>query len=168
MSDTVWSIAEDNDGRMYLGTERGLDQLDVVTGRVRHFTTADGLAGAQVNRCLRDRHGNMWVATSGGLSMLTPGLTTGDERASSGPLPIYLRRVQIAGQDLTLPESGSAQIKSIELPYSRNNVLIEYAAVSFRGRTDYQYRLDGVDADWSPRTSERTVNYARLAPGTYR
>jgi glucose-6-phosphate-specific signal transduction histidine kinase len=32
----------------------------------------------------------------------------------------------------------------------------------------YQYRLEGADADWQPLTTQRTVNYASLAPGRYR
>jgi ligand-binding sensor domain-containing protein len=40
-SDTVWAIAEDDVGRMYLGTGKGLDQLDLNNGRIRHFNTDD-------------------------------------------------------------------------------------------------------------------------------
>ena len=32
----------------------------------------------------------------------------------------------------------------------------------------YQYRLEGTDADWTSPSELRTVNYASLAPGTYR
>jgi signal transduction histidine kinase len=165
-SDAVWTITEDDAGRIYLGTERGLDQLDVTTGQVRHFTTAEGLAGSQINRCMCDSHGNMWVATSGGLSRLDPRT----KHDSSGPPPVYLRRVQVAGEDLALPETGTTQISAIELPYSRNNILIEYAGLSFRGGPgpDYQYKLEGVDTDWSAPSPLRSINYARLSPGSYR
>jgi ligand-binding sensor domain-containing protein/two-component sensor histidine kinase len=165
-SDAVWTITEDEAGRIYLGTERGLDQLDVSTSQVRHFTTAEGLAGSQINRCMRDSHGNIWVATSGGLSRLDPRA----HRDLGGPSPIYLRRVQVAGEDLPLPETGTTQIPPIELPYGRNNILIEYAGLSFRGGTgpEYQYRLEGVDADWSKPGLQRSVNYARLGPGKYK
>jgi hypothetical protein len=32
----------------------------------------------------------------------------------------------------------------------------------------YQYELEGADRDWSPPTDQRSVNYANLAPGSYR
>jgi signal transduction histidine kinase len=32
----------------------------------------------------------------------------------------------------------------------------------------YQYKLEGVDPDWSSPTEERTVNYSRLSSGSYR
>jgi ligand-binding sensor domain-containing protein/two-component sensor histidine kinase len=165
-SDAVWSITEDDSGRIYLGTERGLDQLDVSTGQVRHFTTAEGLAGSEINRCMRDSRGNIWVAASGGLSRLDPRAV----RHWVGPPPVYLRRVQVAGEDLALPDTGTTQLPAIELSYSRNNILIEYAGLSFRGGPgpEYQYRLEGIDSDWSAPGLQRSVNYARLAPGSYR
>jgi ligand-binding sensor domain-containing protein/two-component sensor histidine kinase len=165
-SDSVWTITEDHAGRIYLGTERGLDQLDVSTGQVRHYTMADGLAGSQINRCMRDSNGNIWVATSSGLSRLDPLA----QRDLGGPPPTYLTRVQVAGEDLPLPETGTTKISPIEVPYGRNNILIEYAGLSFRGGAgpEYQYRLEGVDADWSNPSLQRSVNYARLGPGKYK
>jgi signal transduction histidine kinase len=32
----------------------------------------------------------------------------------------------------------------------------------------YRYKLEGADAEWSAPTAQRSVNYARLAPGSYR
>ena len=72
VSDTVWSIAEDDYGRIYLGTGKGLDQLDPTTGRIHHFNTKDGLTSDLINHCLRDRDGNIWVANSLGLSKFNP------------------------------------------------------------------------------------------------
>jgi len=78
--------------------------------------------------------------------------------------------VQVAGEDLALPDTGTIQLPAIELPYSRNNILIEYGGLSFRGGPgpEYEYRLEGVDSDWSAPSLQRSVNYARLAPGSYR
>lgn len=164
-SDTVWAITEDDVGRIYFGTGRGLDRLDLATGHIRHFTTADGLVGDQVNHCLKDRQGNIWVATTG-LSRVNPR----SERPPTEPPPIYVSRVQVAGEDLPLAETGATLIPPMELSSSRNNLLIEYVGLSFQGEQalNYQYKLEGVDADWSLPTDQRTVNYAKLSPGTYR
>ncbi|MBI3949138.1 MAG: hypothetical protein HY314_01580 [Acidobacteria bacterium] len=55
-----------------MGTGRGLDQLDPMTGHIHHFTTADGLAGDLVNHCVKDSQGHIWIATTTGLSKLNP------------------------------------------------------------------------------------------------
>lgn len=165
-SDTVWSITEDDAGRMYFGTERGLDRLDPATGRIRHFTTADGLAGDRVNHCMKDSNGHIWVATLDGISRLDPRA----EPASSLAPSIYLSRVQIAGEDLPMAETGASSVSQIELSASRNNLLIQYTGIDFHDNHQlrYQYELEGVDTDWNAPTEERSVNYARLSPGHYK
>lgn len=165
-SDTVWTIAEDDFGRIYLGTGKGLDQLDQASGRIRHFNSRDGLAGDVINRCLKDRRGDLWIATTRGLSRFNPRA----ERPPEAPPPVYLKRVLLAGEELLLAETGTMLLPEVLLPATRNNLLIEYVALSFRAeeKLNYQYRLEGLDADWSAPTRERTVNYAYLAPGTYR
>jgi ligand-binding sensor domain-containing protein/signal transduction histidine kinase len=164
--DTVWSIAEDDVGRIYLGTEQGLDQLDPTTGRIRHFTTADGLVGNRIQHCLRDREGNIWVATTKGVSKLNPRA----ERAVKQPPLIYLSRIQVGGVDRAVPERGAVRLPELTLSASQNNVRIEYVGLSFQSEQalKYEYKLEGVDADWNPPTEERSVHYASLSPRTYR
>ncbi|HEX3228244.1 MAG TPA: two-component regulator propeller domain-containing protein [Pyrinomonadaceae bacterium] len=106
-SDTVWSITEDDAGRMYFGTERGLDRLDIATGRIRHFTKQNGLAGDHVNCCMKDSRGFIWVTTTIGISRLDPRA----ERTSAKEPPIYLSRVQIAGKELPMSETGGERLK---------------------------------------------------------
>ena len=165
-SDTVWSITEDDAGRMYFGTERGLDRLDTATGRIRHFSMADGLAGDHVNSCVKDSRGYIWVATITGVSRLDPRA----ERTSAQAPSVYLSRVQIAGEDVAMAETGTSVVTQGDLPASRNNLLIQYTGIDFNDdhRLLYQYELEGVDADWSAPTDQMAVNYARLAPGAYR
>lgn len=164
-SDTVWAITEDDFGRMYLGTGKGLDQLDLTSGRIRHFNTDDGLASDLINYCLKARDGNIWIATTLGLSKFNPHA----EQAVDPPAPIYLSRVQIAGEELLLPETGARRLPELELSASRNNLFIEYLAPAFQGEHElqYQYKLEGVDADWSAPTEARSINYANLAAGSY-
>ena len=164
-SDAVWAIAEDNAGRMYFGTGKGLDQLDLATGRIRHFNTDDGLASDIVNSCFKDHEGNIWIGTTLGLSKFNPRA----ERTATAAAPIYLSRVQIAGEDLGLPETGASRIPQVELSAARNNVTIDYVALSFQGENElrYQYKLDGIDKDWSAPADVRSINYAHLAPGSY-
>jgi signal transduction histidine kinase len=164
-ADRVVSITEDNFGRIYFATSRGLDQLDPATGRIRHFTSEDGLPDNGISYCFKDSRGNIWVGTINGLAKLDP-------RAESAKrqLPIYLSRVQVAGEDLPLPETGTLRAPTLRFSASQNNLLIEYAGISFQSERSlrYQYKLDGVDSDWSPPTEQRSLNYARLAPGGYR
>lgn len=114
-SDVVRSITEDDFGRIYLATDRGLAQFDPGADRVRNFTTADGLAGDLVHHCLKDRSGNIWVAAYGGVSKYNPRA----ERRQSQPATINLSRVNAAGEDLPLPETGAVRLPRTTFPFQR-------------------------------------------------
>jgi len=165
-SDSISCITADDEGRIYLGTSRGLNQLDPETGRIRHFRKWDGLAGDAITDCVKDRQGNIWIGTTSGVSRYDPRM----DRSDAPSPPIYLSRVHVAGEDLSVPERGVRWLPERRFRAGQNNIRIEYSAVSFRaGRAlRYQYKLEGADADWSAPTEERSVTYARLAPGTYR
>jgi ligand-binding sensor domain-containing protein len=165
-SNTVWSISEDDSGRIYLGTGRGVARLDPITGRIRHITAGDKLAGDAIGQCMKDKAGNMWIATNSTVIMLGPK----GESVENRPPPIYLTRLQVAGAELALPDGGAISVPPVTLGPSGNNLLIEYVGLDFRSDHElkYQYRLEGVDAQWSALTDQRSVNYAGLGPGSYK
>src|SRR5262249_6087100 len=53
-------VTSDAYGRIYVGTGRGIDRLDPATGRIAHFTSADGLARGIARTAFRDRRGTLW------------------------------------------------------------------------------------------------------------
>jgi ligand-binding sensor domain-containing protein/signal transduction histidine kinase len=165
-SDAVWAITEDNDGRMYFGTSKGLDQFDPDTGAFRHLTSEDGLASDWVNYCLKDSQGSIWVGTTGGVSRFDPET----EHRDSQPPPIYLSRIQVAGEDLPISETGVVAMPAFTLSAAQNNLHIEYVGLSFQEgrRIRYQYKLEGSGSDWSAPTQQRSINFAHLASGSYR
>lgn len=165
-SDAVWAITEDDDGRMYFGTSKGLDQFDPASGVMRHFTSENGLAGDWVNHCFKDSQGNIWAATTGGVSRFNP---RAESRASQPP-PIYLSRIRVAGEDLPVSETGAISIPALTLTATQNNLLIEYVGLNFQEdqKLKYQYKLEGAGADWSEPSEQRAINYAHLSPGSYR
>ncbi|HEX4824743.1 MAG TPA: two-component regulator propeller domain-containing protein [Candidatus Polarisedimenticolaceae bacterium] len=164
-SDTVWALGEDDAGRIYVGTARGLDRLDPETGRIRHFGPADGLAGAIVNDILSDDRGRLWISTNGGISVLDPRT----ERTASRPPAAYVSRVAISGVELELPESGTRRLGELSLPWPRNTIAFSWVAVGFEAERGLRYetRLEGADSAWSKPSDARQVNYANLGPGRY-
>lgn len=166
LSATVWSIAEDNDGRMYFGTGRGLNRFDPNTGIWQSFTTKDGLTGDLVSGLTKDSSGSIWIITGTGVSKLNPNL----ERTNNLPPPIYISRINIAGENLPLSETGFAEISATELDSSKNNLTIDFVGLQFKGENalNYQYKLEGIDKDWSKPVKNRTITFANLGSGNYR
>jgi two-component sensor histidine kinase len=78
--------------------------------------------------------------------------------------------LRIRGVPRPIFELGETQLGELKLAPDENQLQVEFVGLDFRPGAvlRYQYKLEGGNWDWSPPTSERTVNYAGLAPGAYR
>src|SRR5262249_33220437 len=124
-SNDVTCVAEDGDGRLYLGTRRGVDRLDLASGHITHYGTEQGLVDDEVEAAFRDRKGAVWFGTPRGLARLVPGT-----RTPRPPEPVLISRLRAAGRDVPLAELGQAEVAGPDLEYAQNDVLVEFAAVS--------------------------------------
>jgi signal transduction histidine kinase len=165
-SNAVRSITEDREGRIYFGTDRGLDRFDPKSNQWTHFTKQDGLPGNAPNKVLADQNGFIWIVSEGSISRFDPR----KEKEAKSPSPIYFSRLQVAGEEVRLPEGGAEIIPPRELASTQNNLTIAFVAPNYQdvNRLLYQYKLEGVDADWSAPTLERSVTFGSLAAGKYR
>ena len=164
-SNNIRSITEDEWGRIYAGTGHGVDRLDLETGRVKQFTVADGLPKGTIDHSYRDRHGALWFGSVFGLSRFVP------EKQESGTLPsIYITGLRIEGVPRHVSELGEVNLPTLDLPADQRQVSLDFVGVGadLGEELRYQYRLEGAEGDWSAPTSERTINFASLAPGAYR
>ena len=164
-SNVVLAIAEDLYGRIYVGTGHGLDRLDPATGRVKHYTTADGLAGGEIKAAFRARDGWLWVGTTQGLSRFLP-----EPERPALPPPVLLTSLSVGGAAQNVSALGETEMRLADLPASANQLQVDFVGLGFAPGESlrYQYMLEGTDRDWSGPTAQRTVTYARLAPGHYR
>jgi ligand-binding sensor domain-containing protein/signal transduction histidine kinase len=172
-SNEIRCITEDRFGRIYVGTNRGVDRIDPTATRpigmepfgVRHYTWADGLARGTVHFAFRDRHDTLWFLTTDGVSRLVPAPDPSPMRP-----PILITGLKIMGVPQALSELGETQLAHSDLSPSRNEVEIEFLSLDFRQGAElrYQYMLQGTDKHWSASTDERKVLYPSLPPGQYR
>jgi ligand-binding sensor domain-containing protein/signal transduction histidine kinase len=164
-SNQVFSIAEDQSGLLYLSGGRGVDRLDVATGTIRRFPLGEGLPTYEVHQILRDKTGALWFGSGYGLSRYIP-----EPESLRPPQSPLIRRLSIQGKAFPVSDLGESTLSGLALAPGQNNLRIEFASLhfSFGEVLRYQYRLEGADKDWSPLTDQRTVNYANLAPRSYR
>lgn len=164
-SNNLRCITEDLYGNIYVGTVRGVNRLSPETGHVKYYGTSDGLASDFINTAYRDRRGAIWFGTFNGLSKLVP-----EPDLPLLPPPVLISGLRIAGEDYSVSPLGQHEVFVTEQNADRNNLQIDFLSISTGGdaSTRYQYRLEGTDADWSAPTTERSVTFANLLPGTYR
>lgn len=165
LSTQVTCVAEDRRGRVYLGTARGVDRIDVATGKIRHYGRSAGLPNSFVMAALRDRTGAVWFGVYGGLARLEPG----DDPPAPAPA-VRIGVVKVGGRDVALPLVGAAQVSPVEISRGSGPVEIGYFSIGFGIDLSrrYQYRLEGTDTEWSEPSPVRRVRFESLRPGSYR
>jgi PAS domain S-box-containing protein len=164
-TDHVLYVTGDSAGRIYVGSSRGIDRLDPETRQVKHYSTADGLTGGEFTAAFCDQRGALWFGSTTGLSRLIP-----EPDRPTLPPPILIGGLSVAGRPQPLSALGETVISGLEFDSGQNNIQIDFFGMDFGAgeALRYQYKLEGANEDWSELSDQRTVNYASLAPGTYR
>jgi ligand-binding sensor domain-containing protein/two-component sensor histidine kinase len=75
-SNTVLVLHEDDLGRIWAGTNSGINILDPIAKTISVYDQSSGLAGNKVCGILPDENGNYWISTYNGLSYFNPKLET--------------------------------------------------------------------------------------------
>ncbi len=161
-----WCVTEDDHGRIYVGTAVGMDRLDPGSGRVKHLTTADGLAGSRVDTCFRDRRGTLWFGTLEGLSRLTP-----EADPSAPPRRPLITSVLVDGEPLPgVSELGSSEIEGLVLGPQTRSLEIRYASPHFGIGNPPRYEISLPDQEAAPlvTTPQRSILLPRPPSGRHR
>jgi diguanylate cyclase (GGDEF)-like protein len=147
----------DAKGRLWAGTERGVDMWDGV--RWSHFDVNDGLVwdDCNLNAFAEEADGTVWIGTGGGLSRFKPR----PRLATEAPLEVIFTKLTIGQMDVSglhNPSFGSHS-NSLVVRYSALNAPRENGVV-------FRYRLRGATSVWTE-TGQRELQFANLAPGAY-
>ena len=169
----IQCFTEDRRGNLWLSTGNdGLWYFDL-DQQFAALTQADGLASDHVRQVLNDSDGNLWVATTGGLSLvrergaMEAGLTNAPSVTDLTPTGVAMDQVRADGRPLE-PTSSSNGDQFLLSRHVRQ-VEIQMATISYLAPEAVQlrYRLDGVDADWHLAGRARTAVYSNLPPGQH-
>lgn len=121
------------------------------------------VTAADIQNLRIDASGTVWFASDKGLFQYDPNSTS----APVGPQPApFIRRVVVGEKELPFTRSGPPATP-LELRHNFGRMRVEYAPVSYRPGTSYQYRLDPIDSDWSSWSEETFIDYTSLAPNDY-
>ncbi|HTQ57410.1 MAG TPA: two-component regulator propeller domain-containing protein [Bryobacteraceae bacterium] len=163
-SASVRCLAEDNSGRIYAGTAKGVDRLNLATGRIMHFTANDGLPHGEMTSAFRDAAGNLWFATTQGLSRLGP---AGDR--PPGFPSVRITQLRIPHREGQVSAAGETVLHLGRLQPSQNQLQVEFVGANNEPEESlsYMFALEGGGEGWTT-TRQHTVNYSALAPGRYR
>lgn len=151
----------DEENTVWLGTNKGVSKISITDKSswkysIRNWTKKDGLSSGEINDIFKFKN-KVYVATA-------KGLTVFDETkilTSDIPPPIYITKVLIN-------DSDSGFKTQYELPYTKNNLRIDFMSLCF-GIADeitYRYKMSGIDTTWKY-TQTNFINFPLLPPNRY-
>lgn len=172
INDNVYGTLEDNDGFIWLTTNRGLSRYNP---RNKHFTNYDSKYGLPSNQFnfksyLKSSKGRLFFGSINGLCSFNP-----TEITQSRP-KIPLRFTDFKLFNKSVVPSRTAVLKKaidytnkIEIPYAQKVFSISYAAINYGnpGSTKYAYYLEGFEKGWNDVGDNNSVAYTNLSPGNY-
>ena len=193
---TISEILDDDKGRLWLGSNRGIACLgkeeleELIAGKIgavypQVFGRAEGMlseecAGGFCPAGLKTASGRLWFPTLKGLVVVDPGV-----HLSKLPEPaVLLEQISVDGvrhspfspsisptapQD-KLPDLTGTKDQVLNLGPGRHSIEFQYTAIGFDSpeRIRFRYRLHGLDPDWVEAGNRRVAFYSYVPPGNYR
>ena len=171
-------IRDLGDHRLIVGRMMDICIIDLdkyYSGQPDYYTIINRNRGFLGNDCqdngiVKDRDGHWWILTTDKLIRFDPDKL---EKNLQPPMN-HITRVEIPGDSTEWETTLEASLfydssSSLKIRGRRNRVRITYTGISTRNPESmrFQYRMLGLDENWSKRTAERSVVYTNLRPGNY-
>jgi diguanylate cyclase (GGDEF)-like protein len=158
---TVYGARADSQGRIYICTNNGVQQLTPTPSGylAQTFTRKDGMVHDECNTDAQfiDAHDRYWTGTLGGLTVYDPSFAHDDAQ----PKALHVVDMRIDGERV----DGD----SLHVPPSAREIDITYALLSWQreGESRFRTQLVGYEAEPQPWSANTTRSFNALAPGRY-
>jgi ligand-binding sensor domain-containing protein len=165
-NNAVYGILEDDNGNIWLSTNKGLSKFNPGKETFKNFDVNDGLQSDEFNggAYAKDRKGEMFFGGINGYNSFFPNNITENNYIP----PVVLTSFKIFDLKANLDSSISI-IKNISLFHKDNFFAFEFAALDYTNpeKNEYSYKLEGFDQNWIRCGNRRYANYTNLDGGDY-
>ena len=170
----IRSMTADQQGRLWLGTKRGISMLDNRGGKIENYTRFQGhdIGAINARAVSHSRTGQLLFGGVNGLYIVDPNTL---ERTLHPPEVAFTALSVFA--EPTRPDPASDVLtkainraERITLGHTQRMFTISFAALNFRNAplNTYAYKLEGFDEQWRHVGHLRHATYTNLDAGHYR
>ena len=178
-SDNVSHIEDDRNGSLWLSTTHGISRVskqqlrDFAAGRIKMLTPVNYGIGDGLRSALcapgypvsgggtRSADGRLWFPTTNGLAMLDPAAVS-DGLPAPEPL-VHVLDVIVDGKNVGTGAETRINPGSEDIQFRYTGIHLGAPE-----RVTYDYKLEGLDANWISAGSRRIINFNTLEKGNYR
>ncbi len=168
-SRAIRAILEDDRGRLWLSSDKGLYLFDTKDQKVLdHYSEKDGLQGDRFSvfaaSALKSREGELWFSGLSGVNRFHP------DQIIKNPYVPPVRLISLEQEGRLLPTGMAPEaIQRIHLPWQKNFFEFEFSVLNFTRpkNNEYAYFLEGFETQWNRIGTRRYGKYTNLPGGSY-
>ncbi len=169
-SSFVKAIQEDNYGRIWFSSNKGISMYDPTSQNLFNYTTDDGLQGDSFIKgaSYKDEEGIIYFGGFDGFNSLDP---------STFDLEEDIQRVRVSNIHLLEDDQSVLQvakdrhgvIHEVTLPRALSDFTVSLASAAFnyKKQPTFWYKLSGYNQDWIKMEGSKSVTFTNLDPGSY-
>jgi ligand-binding sensor domain-containing protein/serine phosphatase RsbU (regulator of sigma subunit) len=158
LSNNVKLLQPQGNNFLYIGTNYGLNRLNLTDSTLATFTKRNGFSGieTQPNASVADSKGNLWFGTANGVTRLTPSL-----------MPTF-SKPKVHFSDMEINYAQRDMKPDLKLNFKENTIAFNFYSVCLAdpGAVKYKVMLKGFDTNWKPAGIQTIKDYS-LSPGHY-
>jgi len=176
-NNVVKGILEDDEGFLWLSTNKGLTRFNPKTEIFYNFDIRDGLQSDEFSELaqLKRRNGDMLFGGVNGFNVFK----TSSIHLNPNPPQVALTDFQVLNKAVGAGDLFNGRIlldqalistSEIHLKHHENSFSLGFSAFHYRApvKNKYAYKLEGLHTDWiHVGADKRFVNFTNLDPGTY-
>ena len=171
-SDNILSIIEDNKGTLWIGTDKGISNFDTETNKFTNYNENDGLLSNQFLPMAILKNpidGKIFAGTQHGLVTFYPDSIL--HNTFIPPVYISTFKKYQTKENQTSVEIVPAiqQQQYIKLNYHENTFAVSFVCLNYSNsiKTQYAYRMEGLNKNWVQLGNNRELTFSDLSPGKY-
>jgi signal transduction histidine kinase/ligand-binding sensor domain-containing protein/DNA-binding response OmpR family regulator len=170
-NNTIYKILEDQQGLIWVSTNKGISSIDPVSHKVQNFSYHNGVQNNNFvqGSGLRLSGGELFFGGVEGFNYFNPS----QFRKNNNVPRIVLTDLRISNQSVIPHPDGPISehisvAREINLAY-RQNFALSFVGLNYTSpeQNQYAYKLEGYDDDWNYVGNTNTASYMNLDPGEY-
>ena len=172
-NDVIYGMLNDDEGNLWMSSNKGIIQYDPSNGKIRNFTKADGMQSDEFNTWayFKSPTGEMLFGGINGLNVFHPN----DLKENPVVPKVWITGLIVNNEKINVKDStGVLQLaieytSEITLPFSKNSIALEFAALEFSTplKNRFRYFLEGAEEPWVHEDIDNKAQYLNLSPGSY-
>jgi len=170
----VNSILQDNQGDLWLATNKGITLFNPQSEEMINYGTYDGVLKGKYrkNAGIYDEDGYIWFGGAAGISRFRPE----DIKSKADEASVFISDIIVDGHKIRCQQLNNTSDKiqaqkqiSVEWPFDRMQVWVHSNRISASERLSYSYQLGGGDNNWlTTEANQSMLDCSSLWPGKYK